>query len=530
MTNFTSISIINLIHSNSTIKHLNQIHTRLLINSYPNFLGQFVASIALKNPKNLHYCNQILHQCHNPTVFAFNSMIRAHSKSSTPQKCFHFFNRIIHCNNVSPDNYTFNFLIRACARLSDQGIGLAVHGCVIKYGFEMDPHIQCGLIFMYAELGCLGYCHQVFDLVSNPDLVCQTAMLSACTKCGDVAFARELFDLMPHRDHIAWSAMISGYAQSGQSKEALSLFNLMQLEGATVSEASMVSVLSACSQLGALDHGRWAHAYLERHKIALTVTLGTSLVDMYAKCGDMDKAMEVFWGMKEKNVYTWSSAINGLAINGAADKCLELFSLMKKCGVLPNEVTFLSVLRACCAVGLVEDGCKYFESMIKDYGIEPGIGHYGCLVDLYGRCGRLDEALSIINSMPMKPHSGAWGALLNACKLYENTELVEFSSKKLIELERKNHGAYVLLSNMYADSKKWEMVDNVRQAMKVNGVSKQPGCSVIEIDGEAHEFFVGDNSHPRFGDIGVMLEEMSRRLHLSGDLTNSHRLLFDVEE
>ncbi|XP_015575273.2 LOW QUALITY PROTEIN: putative pentatricopeptide repeat-containing protein At5g40405 [Ricinus communis] len=527
-------SIINLIHSHTTLIELKQIHTHLLIGAHlndPNFLGQFVASIVLKNPKNVDYSNQILDQCNDPTVFALNSMIRAHSKGSKPQKSFHFFNRIIHSHNgISPDNYTFNFLIRACAQLLAKEIGLAVHGCVIKYGFGLDPHVQSGLIFMYAELGCLGFCRQVFDLIPQPDLVCQTAMVSACSKCGDVGFARELFDSMPHRDHIAWSAMIAGYAQCGQSREALALFHLMQLEDVKVSEVSMVSVLSASSQLGALDNGRWAHAYIERNKIPVTVTLGTALVDMYAKCGDMNKAMEVFWAMKEKNVYTWSSAMNGLAMNGAGHKCLELFSLMKKDGVLPNEVTFLSILRACCVIGSVEDGRKYFNAMRKEYGIEPLIDHYGCMVDLYGRCGCLDEALNIINSMPMKPHTGAWGALLNACKLYKNMELGELASRKLIELEGNNHGAYVLLSNIYADSKKWEMVDNVRQAMKVNGVRKQPGCSVIEIDGEAHQFFSGDNSHPRYDDIEAMLEHISRRLKLSGYVTNSKLSLFDVEQ
>lgn len=493
-------SILSLVDSRRcSLRQLKQIHNQLLINGYlndPHFLGQFVAAIALKSPNHLEYSNLVLHQCHTPTLFALNCMIRAHSKSSTPQKSFHFFNKIFHCGNrISPDNYTFNFLVRASAQLLARRIGPAVHGSLIKYGFEFDPHVQSGLIFVYSELGFLGSCHQVFESIPNPDLVCQTAMVSACAKCGDVGFARKLFDSMPRRDPIAWNAVISGYAQCGQSRDALRLFHFMQLEGVKVSEVTMVSVLSACSQLGALEHGRWAHAYVQKNKIPVTVTLGTALIDMYAKCGDMNEAMQVFWGMKEKNVYTWSSAMNGLAMNGAGDKCLELFSLMQNEGVLPNEITFLSILRACCVLGLVEDGRKYLVSMRKDYGIEPLVEHYGCIVDLYGRAGRLDEALNIINEMPLKPHNGAWGALLNACKMYKNMELGELASRKIIELEGKNHGAYVLLSNIYADSKKWEMVDNVRQAMKVNGVRKQPGCSVIEIDGEAHEFFVGDNSH-----------------------------------
>lgn len=431
---------------------------------------------------------------------------------------------------MSPDNYTFNFLVRTCAQLSACEAGPTVHGALIKHGFEFDPHVQSGLIFMYAEMGCLNSCYRVFESVREPDLVCQTAMVSACAKCGDTGFARDLFDEMPQRDSISWNAMIAGYAQRGQSREALNLFKLMQMDGVKVNEVSMVSVLTACTHLGALDQGRWAHAYIERNKIRMTVTLGTALVDMYFKCGNVDKAMEVFWQMNEKNVYTWSSAIGGLSMNGYGEKCLELFSLMKKEGAAPNEITFISILRGCSVVGLVDEGRLHFDSMKRDYGIEPQLEHYGCMVDLYGRAGRLDEALNFINAMPLKPHAGAWGALLNACRMYKNMELGEVASRKLVELEAKNHGAYVLLSNIYADTKNWERVSNVRQSMKVEGVSKPPGCSVMEVNGEVHEFFVGDKSHPNYDAIETMWGDISKRLKLAGYVANTNPVLFDIEE
>jgi pentatricopeptide repeat protein len=531
---FAKHPMISLIESDTTLKELKQIHTQLLLNGFlndPHLLGQFVATAALKNHDNLDYSNQVLDQCENPTLFALNSMIRAHCKSSTPQKSFHFYNRILHSNNnVSPDNYTFNFLVRTCAQLLARETGPSVHGALVKHGFEHDPHVQSGLIFMYAELGCLSSCHRVFGEIPDPDLVCQTAMVSACAKCGDVGFARELFDVMPQRDPIAWNAMIAGYAQSGKSRKALDLFNLMQMMGVRVNEVSMVSVLSACSHLGALDQGRWAHAYIERNKLRMTVTLGTALMDMYAKCGNVNKAMEVFWGMKEKNVYAWTSAMGGLAMHGFGEKCLKLFSLMKQEGVQPNEVTFVSVLKGCSVVGLVKEGRENFESMSEVYGIEPQLEHYGCMVDLYGRAGRFDEALNFINNMPVKPHSGAWGALLNACRMHKNMELGELASRKILELEAKNHGAYVLLSNMYADSKNWEGVNSVREIMKAKGVRKLPGCSVIEVDGEVHEFIVGDKTHPRHDEIEMMLAEISKRLKLSGYVANTNPVLFDIEE
>ncbi|KAE9447845.1 hypothetical protein C3L33_20254, partial [Rhododendron williamsianum] len=526
---------ISLVESSCTsLRQINQVHTQLLITGLlddPFLHAQFVASIALKHPNLLDYSTRALDQNPNPTVFAFNSLIRAHSKSPNPQKSFQFYNKLLKSgHNPYPDNYTFTFLVRTCAQLLDCEASRAVHACVMKRGFETDPHVQSGLIYMYAEMGLLGCARKVFDEIPQPDLVTLTAMVTACAKSGHVGFARGLFDSMPEKDPVAWNAMISGYAQCGQSREALDMFNLMQMEGVRINEVTLVSVLSACSHLGALGQGRWAHAYIGRKKITVTVTLGTALIDMYAKCGDVNKAMEVFWGMREKNVYTWSSAMGGLAMNGLGHECLELFALMKQESVLPNEVTFVSILRGCSVAGLVEEGWMHFYSMRKEFGLEPIFEHYGCMVDLYGRVGRLNEALDFINKMPVKPHAGAWGALLNACRIHKNTKLGELASRKIVELESKNHGAYVLLSNIYADSKNWDRVSNVRQTMKAKGVRKLPGCSIIEVNGEVHEFIVGDKSHPRYGEIEAKLEEISKRLKSSGYVANTFPVLFDLEE
>ncbi|KAL8161538.1 hypothetical protein V2J09_013027 [Rumex salicifolius] len=472
----------------STLREIKQIHAQLLVNGvlqHPFFLAQFVAVVSLNHPDTLDYSNRVLHQCHSPTIFAFNSMIRAYSRSTTPQTSFQFYNRILQISNLSPDNYTFTFLVRACAAtqlMAARQAGPAVHGSVVRRGFHMDPHVQSGLVFMYSELGELGSARQVFVEIPDPDLVCQTAMVCACARSGDLSNARSLFDEMPYRDNVAWSGMVAGYVQCGSPREALELFHSMQLEGVKVNDVSMVSVVSACAHLGALDQGRWAHVYIEKNNIRMTVTLGTALIDMYSKCGDIDKAMDVFWQMKEKNVHTWSSAIGGLAMNGAGRKCLQIFNLMKLQGILPNQVTFLALLQGCINSGLVKEGKEVFNSMSKAYGIEPLPEHYNCMVDLYGRSGRFEEAMGVIKSMPMNPQAGAWGALLNACRIYGNKELGELASRKLAEMETENHGAYVQLSNIYADCRNWVGVDDTRRAMKDGDVKKVPGCSVMEVD------------------------------------------------
>ncbi|RIA04108.1 hypothetical protein BRARA_K01695 [Brassica rapa] len=477
--------VIALLDSGTPFKEVRQIHAKLVVDGTLNddhLVGQFVKAVALSDQKHLDYANQILDRSDKPTLFALNSMIRAHCKSPVPEKSFDFYRKILH-SDLKPDNYTVNFLVQACTGMGMRETGLQVH-----------------------------------------------AMVTACARCGDVGFARKLFEEMPEKDPIAWNAMISGYAQVGESREALDLFHLMQLEGVKVNAVSMISVMSACTQLGALDQGRWGHSYIERNKIKITVRLGTTLVDLYAKCGDMNRAMEVFWGLEEKNVYTWSSALNGFAMNGFGEKCLELFSLMKRDGVTPNAVTFVSVLRGCSVVGLVDEGQRHFDSMRDEFGIEPQLDHYGCLVDLYARAGHLEEAVGIIQRMPMKPHAAVWSSVLHASRMYKNLELGVLASKKMLELETTNHGAYVMLSNIYAESDNWENVSHVRQSMKSRGVRKEPGCSVMEVNGEVHEFFVGDKSHPRYTEIESFWKEISRRLRLAGYKADTSPVMFDIDE
>ncbi|RWW56217.1 hypothetical protein BHE74_00037082 [Ensete ventricosum] len=550
ITRHNPITLLDSSCSTVTLAHVHQIHAQLLVHghlNHPLLFVQFLAAVALLSPSNttpsspqhherqllLLYSQRLL-DCspHPPTTFVLNSLIRAHSRGPDPAPAFRFYRRLL-CSPdaLSPDRFTFTFLVSACGRGGpSSAAGAIAHAAALRRGFVSDPHVHSALIRMYAQFGLLDAARRVFDELPDPDLVSRTAMLGALAAAGDIDLARELFDSMRCRDPIAWNAMIAGYSQVGRSREALELFSSMQLEGVRVSVATLVSILTACAHLGALDQGKWVHAYMQKNRLRVTVTLGTALVDMYSKCGDVGRGMDVFWRMQEKNVYTWNTAMSGLAMHGAGKECLDLFELMKEHGVLPTGVTFVSVLRGCSVARLVEEGRRHFDSMRDQYGIDPWQEHYGCMVDLYGRAGRLDDAVHFINSMPIEPHAGAWGALLNACRIYRNIELGEYAMKKMVEMESKNHGAYVLLSNIYAESRNWGGVNDVRESMKAKGVRKEPGCSVIEVGGEVHEFFVGDNSHPRYREIEVMLREISRRLRLAGYAAKTNAVMFDIEE
>ncbi|KAF7037190.1 hypothetical protein CFC21_047630 [Triticum aestivum] len=530
----------SLVGASSPESRLREIHAHLLVSgrlASPSHHADFVASLA--SSSHLSYACLLLPR-RPATLLAHNGLLRALARGPCPGLAFAAFREL----PLAPDHYSFTFLVRAATSLAaaassatpmptDVAVSLlagSVHAAAFRHGHAADLHVQSGAVSMYAAVGDVGAVRATFAEIASPDVVCVTAMLGALSAGGDVDTARELFDRMPQRDHVAWNAMLTGYVRVGRSREALGLFDEMQKAGVSVGEATLVSVLTACAQMGALERGMWVHSYVRSRGMRVSVTLGTALVDMYSKCGVVTMAMEVFESMSERNIYTWTSALSGLAMNGMGEECLELFKRMESAGMEPNGVTFVAVLRGCSVAGLVEEGRACFDSMKDKHKVEPWLEHYGCMVDLYGRAGRLDDAVNFINSMPVEPHEGVWGALLNASRIHNNVDLGKHAMYKLTKIESKNDAAHVLLSNIYAESHNWKGVSKVRNMMKSKGVKKVPGCSAIEADGKVHEFFVGSKSHPRYKDIEAMLAEMSHKLRLQGYAANTKEVLFDIEE
>jgi pentatricopeptide repeat protein len=524
---------------------LRALHAHLLVSgrlAFPCHLAAFLASLASSG--HLAYARLVLPR-RPATLHAHNALLRALARGSRPGLAFAAFRDL----PLPPDHYSLSFLVRAAAALAAAPaaagerpargdasarkrplVAVSAHGAAVRRGHAADLHVQSGVVSMYAALGDATGARAAFAEIACPDVVCVTVMVGALAAVGDVDAARDLFDGMRLRDHVAWSAMIAGYVHVGRSREALRLFDEMQSAGATVGEATLVSVLTACAQMGALDRGKWVHSYMRSRGMRMSVTLGTALVDMYSKCGAIATAMEMFEGMGERNVYTWTSAVSGLAMNGMGLECLELFKRMESSEVKPNGVTFVAVLRGCSMAGLVDEGQAYFNSMKDKHGVDPWLEHYACMVDLYGRAGRLDDAINFINGMPVEPHEGVWGALLNASRIHNNVDLGKHALDKLLAMESGNDAAHVLLSNIYAESQNWKGVSRVRGMMKAKGVKKVPGLSAIEVDGEVNEFFAGGKSHPRYKEIEIMLAEMSRRLRLQGYAANTKEVLFDIEE
>ena len=356
-------------------------------------------------------------------------------------------------------------------------------------------------------------------------------MIAGYVKSGDLVRARELFDVMPERNVVSWTTVIGAYAQMKQPEEAVEVFRRMQVEeGIEPDGVALLSVLSACADLGAVDLGEWAHKFVVRRGLFQNIPLMNAIIDMYMKCGCIEKAVEVFEGMEEKSVVTWTTLIAGFALHGLGLQAVEIFRRMETENVAPNDVTFLVVLSACSHVGLTDLGRWYFNVMVSQYGMKPRVEHYGCMVDILGRAGCLMEAQDLVQEMPFEANAAIWGALLAAARTHGDTGLGEQALLHLINLEPHNSGNYILLSNIYAEQERWDDVSKLRKAMKERGLKNVPGASSIEIDGMVHEFTSRDGSHPCLHKICEILCKINTNMKSVGVIVVLPEVLHDIEE
>ncbi|KAK1664167.1 hypothetical protein QYE76_052326 [Lolium multiflorum] len=385
-------------------------------------------------------------------------------------------------------------------------LGPQLHALVLRAGLAADAHVSTSLIQTYFSCGSVASARTVFDETAHKDIFCWNVTVSGYVKSGNLACARELFDAMPRRNVVSWTTVIGAYAQMKRPVEAIEVFRRMQLEeGIEPDGVALLSVLSACGDLGAVDLGEWVHRSVVKRGLRWHVPLMNAVIDMYLKCGCVGRAVEVFEGMEQKSVVTWTTVIAGFALHGLGSEAVEMFRRMERENVAPNDVTFLAILSACSHIGLTDLGRWYFKIMMSQYGIKPRVEHYGCMVDLLGRAGCLMEAQDLVKGMPFLANAAIWGALLAAARTHGDAELGEQALLHLIRLEPHNSGNYILLSNIYAEQERWDEVGKLRKAMKDGGLTNVPGASSIELDGMVHEFTSRDGSHPSLHEICTVL-------------------------
>ncbi|XP_038714038.1 putative pentatricopeptide repeat-containing protein At3g15930 [Tripterygium wilfordii] len=460
-------------------------------------------------------------------VVMWNVMLSAYNRLKQYKETRRLFDEMMR-NGVVPTVVTLVSVLSACSKLKDLACGERARQYVKDSGVELNIAAENALIDMHATSGEMGIALGIFKSMKSRDVISWTAIVSGFVNAGLVDLARKYFDQMPERDSVSWTAMIDGYLRVNHFKEALVLFRDMQSSNIKPDEFTMVSILTACAHLGALEVGEWIKTFIDKSKVKSDIFVGNALIDMYFKCGNVEKACKVFNDMLSRDRYTWTAMVVGLAINGRGEEALDMFSLMLRASVTPDGITYIGALCACAHTGMVDKGRRIFASMISQHGIEPNATHYGCMVDLLGRAGRLKEAHEVIKNMPMRPNSIVWGALLGACRVHKNPEMAEKAAKHILELEPDNGAVYVQLCNVYAACKKSDSLCELRKLMMDRGIKKIPGCSLIEMNGVVHEFAACDQSHPQSKEIYTKLEEMTRDFKLDGYSPDTSDVFHDV--
>ena len=380
-----------------------------------------------------------------PNNESWNTMIFGYGKIGLEEKCIKLF-REMQRIGIELDSNSLVSMVSSCSQLGETYLGRSLHCYIIKHSMDENVMVVSSLIDLYVKRGNLNIAWKIF--------------------CGT------------QRDIITWNTLISSYTNSGHYAEAVALFEKMILENLKPNLATLVILLSACSHLASLEKGERVHHYIKEKGIEFNISLATALVDMYAKCGQLEKARKLFNTIKERDAISWNVIISGYGMHGHANSAIEMFQQMEKSNDKPNGLTFLALLSACAHAGLVKEGKCLFNRM-QDYSIKPNLKHYACMVDLLGRSGNLQEAEALVLSMPFSPDGGVWGALLSACKIHNEIETGVRIAKYAIETDPENDGYYIMMSNMYNSVGRWEDAEMVREKMNERNVAKRAGWSTL---------------------------------------------------
>lgn len=492
----------------NSMKDLQKIHAQLIKTGLVKdtiAASRVLSFCATSEGGDINYAYMVFDQMSQPNLFSWNTIIRGFSQGSTPEIAIFLFIDMLVTSSVEPDRLTYPSLFKAYAQLGLAHDGAQLHARIVKLGLEFDAFIRNSLLYMYVNCGFLGQAWRLFGEDKNLEVVAWNSMIMGLAKFGKIYDSRALFDKMEVRNTVSWNSMISGYVRNGMWSEALDLFSKMQEEKIRPSEFTLVSLLNACSCLGSLRQGEWIHDYIQRNKIEMNVIVVTAVIDLYCKCGSIDMAVEVFETSPVKSLSCWNSMIFGLAVNGREEKAIELFSRLVSSNLKPDDVSFIGVLTACSHSGMVNKSKYYFSLMTENYEIEPSIKHYGCMVDVLARAEYIEEAAELIESMPMSPDAIIWGSFLSSCRRCGNIEMAQWAANHLKEFDLVEASGHILMSNVYAAAGHFGKAMQERVFMKNKKIEKQPGCSLIEVNGEVHEFVAGGRLHPQVTEIYTLL-------------------------
>lgn len=504
---FTIPSLLKLsLDLDEPLHHGEQIHAFSIKSGYINdlFVCTGLVEMYFKNGQ-FNAPHQLFGEISKRDVVLFTAMICGFSQNGFGGEALYFFSEMLE-EGMRPNSITMSTALSACSRLREYTLGRILHGASLRSG-----------------------------LLEKADMILETALLDMYAKCGNLCHAKRIFDRMSERNLISWNSIINAYILNGSFELALALFKDMILEGWRHPRSSTIAaVLNICRVTTDLRKGKEIHGYVLKcignsSELECSI-MYNAIIDMYVKTGDMESAISLFRGTAKRNVVSWTIMIAGYGAHGLSRKALETFNDMKKSGIRPDGVSFVSILSACSHGGLVDEGQQLYHSMQQDYNIVPEMMHFVCMVDLYGRAGLLDKAHDFIKTMPVEPSKIVWGSLLSSCRNHKNLELGESAAKKALELDQYDVGNYLLLSRLYADTRRWEDFAKVRSLMKEVGLRATTACSWVELRGKVYRFTVGDRLKTCSEKIYEFLETLGLIMENAGFVRDSSNVGHKINE
>ncbi|XP_057970384.1 pentatricopeptide repeat-containing protein At2g03880, mitochondrial-like [Malania oleifera] len=460
-----------------------QIHAQILVHGFlPNVTLETDLLLVYAKFGFLKHAHKVFDEMVERNMHSWNILIASYASSSMYHDALNIFNEFLKMG-FRPDHFTLPPVVKASAGMGDADLGKMLHSWVVRLGFEEYVVLGSSLVDFYAKL-------------------------------GDLILAQRVFAKMSWRDCVAWNLLISGFGRAGFYVDALNYFRDMLRAGVEMDSRTIPSILNACGGEGDLRKGKEIHGQIVKSvTFNRDIPIGNSLIDMYAKCGCLHDSEKVFVNMRKLNLVSWTTMISCYGIHGKGEESLVLFDKMKECGFKPNSVTITAILASCSHSGFINQGRKIFNSISLDYGFEPSVEHYACMVDLLGRFGHIDEALRLIKSAELAAVASIWGALLAGCVIHRNVEIGEIAAKRLFDLEPNNSSNYIALCSIYDSLHILDGVSTIRAKMRKLGLVKLPGCSWITIARRVHKFYRGDLSHPPTQLICTELEEIIKKMY-----------------
>ena len=429
-------------------------------------------------------------------VILWSYMIARYSQSNLNEEALGLFHSMMNYS-LLPNQFTLSSILQACANMGSLELSEQIHGFVLKLRLNSDLYVANSLIDAYA-------------------------------KSGSLEIAAEIFHRLDNKNEVSWNTVIVGSVQLGFGEKALAIFRQMAATQVPKTQVTYSSVLRACASIAAMEQTTQIHGLISKTTYNDDAVVHNALIDTYGKCGSISLARRVFDNMTEFDSISWNAIISAYSLHGLALEALRLYDSMKETAITPNALTFTGVLTACTNVGFVDKGLLYFNSMIREHGIAPSMEHYTCMVKLLGRSGCFDQAMKLIEEIPIQPSAMVWRALLATCVIHKNVDLGKVCGIRVFELEPHDESTHVLLSNMYANAGRWEDVSVVRKLMREKGVKKGPGLSWIHSQDTVHSFAVGDMFHRDMRVIKAMLEWLHMKVRKYGYAPNKDAVLHDI--